>query len=117
MKIFSILGIGFIAGIASGLIGIGGAIIMVPGMIYVLGLSQHMASATSLVVIIPGAIISSLVFHSFGQLDVTLTALFAAGGIVGCWAGSLLMPRVQPIILKRIWAVVALGMAIKMGVD
>lgn len=117
MKNVSIIGIGFIAGMISGLIGVGGAIVMVPGMTYFLGLSQHMASATSLAVIIPGAFISSLVYCSFGQLDLLWAMIFAIGGIIGSLIGSSLMPYIRPLVLKRIWSIVALLMAIKMGVD
>lgn len=117
MKNFTIMSIGFTAGIMSGLIGVGGAIVMIPGMTYFLGMSQHMASATSLTVIIPGAFFSSLVYHSFGQLDVALLALFAVGGMVGSLAGSSIMPHVHPFILKKIWSIVALLMAIKMGIS
>jgi uncharacterized membrane protein YfcA len=109
--------IGFAAGIVSGLIGIGGAIVMVPGMTYILGLTQHMASATSLAVVIPGALVSTAIYHSFGQLDLSLTFLFALGGVVGSLVGSSLMPHIRPIVLKRIWAVVAMLMAIKMGME
>lgn len=115
MEKIKILVIGLIAGIVSGLIGIGGAIVMVPGMTLFIGLSQHMASATSLAVVIPGAMVSTAVYHSFGQLDLSLTALFAIGGVAGSFVGSSLMPHIRAIVLKRIWAVVALLMAIKMG--
>lgn len=117
MKNISTVGIGFTAGILSGLIGIGGGIIMLPGMTYILGMSQHMASATSLAVIVPGAFVSSLVYQSFGQLDLMLAAIFASGGVVGSLIGSSLMPHIRSLVLKRIWSIVALLMAIKMGMD
>lgn len=117
MQKIKTLFIGLAAGIVSGLIGIGGAIVMVPGMTLFLGLSQYMASATSLAVVIPGALVSTAVYNSFGQLDLSLTILFAVGGVVGSFFGSSLMPHVRPIVLKRIWAITALLMAIKMGVD
>lgn len=115
MNRIKVILIGLVAGVVSGLIGIGGAIVLVPGMTYIVGLSQHMASATSLAVIIPGALVSTTVYHSFGQLDISLAALFAIGGIAGSFVGSSLMPHIRAVVLKRIWAVVALLMAIKMG--
>jgi uncharacterized membrane protein YfcA len=86
-------------------------------MTYILGLTQHMASATSLAVVIPGALVSTAIYHSFGKLDSSLTVLFALGGVVGSLVGSSLMPHIRPIVLKRIWAVVAMLMAIKMGME
>lgn len=106
--------IGFAAGIASGLLGIGGAIIMVPGMVYSLGLSQHMANATSLAVVIPGAVVSAAVYRSFGQLDTGLAALFAVGGMAGAYLGSSLLPKVQPAHLRRIFGVLTFALAVRM---
>ena len=109
--------IGFVAGIFSGLFGIGGALIMVPGMVHFLDIQQHNASATSLAVVIPGAFVSAFVYHSFGQLDVALAALFAVGGMAGVFVGSSLMPKIKPQVLKRIFAVLLLLLAVKMGVE
>jgi len=117
MKYGLAIAVGFVAGIASGLIGIGGGILLIPGMVYILGIQQHMAHATSLAVIIPGAIVSALVYHSYGQLDVVLAVMFAVGGMAGSYAGSTIMPKVKPVVLKRLFAVLALLMAVKMGVQ
>ncbi len=107
--------IGVLGGTVGGLLGIGGAIVIVPCLVYFLGLSQHSAHATSLAVIIPGAVMSAFVYNSFGQLDLTLAVLFAIGGMAGAYIGALLLPRVRPAVLKRIFAVLALAMAIRMG--
>jgi len=109
--------IGFAGGVVGGLLGIGGAIILVPLMVSFLGVSQHMAHATSLAVIIPGAVVSALVYKGFGQLDFELAGLFAVGGIFGAFIGASLMPYVKPHILKMIFAVLALSIAIRMGVS
>lgn len=114
---FKTITIGVLAGIVSGLLGIGGAIVMVPCMVHFLKLPQHNAAATSLAVVIPGAVVSAFVYHSFGQLDLPLAATFAAGGIVGAFVGTSLLPKVKPLMLKRIFAVLIFLLAIKMGVD
>lgn len=117
MNIFKAVLIGIVTGVASGLLGIGGAIIMVPCMVYFLGIPQHNAHATSLAVIIPGAVFGSLVYGSYGQLDLKLAALFALGGMVGAYIGSSLMTKVKPVVLRRIFAVFALLLALRMGVQ
>ena len=109
--------IGFAGGVVGGMLGIGGAIVLVPLMVNFLGVSQHMAHATSLAVIIPGAAVSALVYQGFGQLDLKLAGMFAIGGIGGAYIGASLMPYVKPHVLKRIFAVVALALAIRMGVS
>ncbi|MDR3593063.1 MAG: sulfite exporter TauE/SafE family protein [Negativicutes bacterium] len=106
---------GALAGAVGGLLGIGGAIIMVPLMVYYLNFSQHSAHATSLAVIIPGAVMGALVYNSFGQLDLGLAALFAVGGMIGAYIGSSLLPKVKPKMLKRLFAVLALFLSIRMG--
>jgi uncharacterized protein len=108
--------IGFTGGVVGGLLGIGGAIVLVPLMVNFLGVSQHMAHATSLAVIIPGAAVSALVYQGFGQLDFRLAGLFAVGGVGGAYIGASLMPYVKPHVLKRIFALLALSIAIRMGV-
>jgi uncharacterized membrane protein YfcA len=117
MEKYKALLIGFAGGVIGGLLGIGGAIILVPLMVSFLGVSQHMAHATSLAVIIPGAVVSALVYKGFGQLDFGLAGLFAVGGICGAYIGASLMPYVKPHVLKRIFAVLALFLAIRMGVS
>jgi len=108
--------IGGAGGIGAGLIGIGGGIIMVPCMVSFLGLSQHEAHATSLAAIAPLAVISAIVYNSYGNLDVSLAMLFAVGGTVGAYIGSSLMPYIHPSMLKRLLAVICILTALKMGV-
>lgn len=117
MKKHIALLIGFVGGVVGGLLGIGGAIVLVPLMVNFLAVKQHMAHATSLAVIIPGAVVSALVYKGFGQLDFELAGLFAIGGIVGAYIGASLMPYIKPYVLKRIFAVVTLVIAIRMGVS
>lgn len=108
--------IGGAGGIGAGLIGIGGGIIMVPCMVSFLGLSQHEAHATSLAAIAPLAVLSAVVYNSYGNLDISLAMLFAVGGMVGAYIGSSLMPHIHPNILKRLLAVICILTAVKMGV-
>ena len=114
-EIKSIL-IGIAAGIAAGLIGLGGGIIMVPCMISFLGISQHKAQATSLAVIGPLAIISTIVYNSYGNLNIYLACLLSVGGVVGAYIGASLMPYVNKNILRRLLALLCIITAIKMGV-
>ena len=117
MEKLKALAIGFAGGAVGGLLGIGGAIVLVPLMVGYLGVSQHMAHATSLAVIIPGAVVSALVYQGFGQLDLRLAGMFAVGGIMGAYIGASLMPYVKAHVLKRIFAILCLVIAIRMGVS
>lgn len=108
--------IGGVGGACAGLIGIGGGIIMIPGMVLLLDLNQHTAHATSLAAIAPLAVISSVIYSNYGNLNFSLAILFAIGGILGAYIGSSMMPYVKPTILKRILAIACILTAIKMGV-
>ncbi|CQR73140.1 permease [Sporomusa ovata] len=98
------------------MIGIGGGIIMIPGMVLFLGLTQYTAHATSLAAIVPLAVISAMVYSTYGNFNITLAILFALGGMLGAYIGSSLMPYVNPNILKRILAVACIVAAVRMGV-
>ena len=83
------LAIGLLAGVGSGLLGIGGGAIMVPAMVVLLGLSQHVAQGTSLVVIIPTAISGAVTHFRMGNVRLASAAWLSLGGIVGAAAGAL----------------------------
>lgn len=112
-----VLMIGLVAGILSGLLGIGGAVIMVPAMVFLLNKPQHIAQATSLAVIIPTSLAGTLMYQAHGQWDMNVSFLVTFGGIFGGYIGSILMSKINPLISRRIYALMILLIAIKMGVD
>ncbi len=81
---------GVVTGAAAGLLGVGGGTLMVPFLTLVVGLSQHEAEATSLLVVLPTAVVASIVLHRrrVGNLPVALRfgAVGAAGGVLGALA-------------------------------
>ncbi len=92
--------IGLVGGVASGLFGVGGGIIMVPGMAFLLKLDMKIAVGTSLAVIIPTAITGVLKHHQLRQVDWTLAALLMPtailGGLIGPWLTTkLASPELQ----------------------
>jgi uncharacterized membrane protein YfcA len=82
------LAIGLASGLASGVLGIGGGLLMVPGMVLLLGLSQHVAEGTSLLVIIPTATVGTWTHWRNGFVVVRLAIALGIGGIVGALVGS-----------------------------
>lgn len=118
--ILAALGIGLIAGILSGLVGIGGGIIMVPALVLFLNYSQHQAQGTSLAVLtLPVVIIASIYYYhhcqQLGQpIDLRIVGLLAVGFIIGAWGGSKLASLMTDQKLKKIFAIVLLYTAVKM---
>jgi uncharacterized membrane protein YfcA len=80
--------VGAVAGVLSGLLGIGGGAVMVPAMTLLMGLSQHVAQGTSLLVIIPTAISGSITHFRMGNIRLQTAAWLSVGGVVGAVAGA-----------------------------
>ncbi|HIO16490.1 MAG TPA: sulfite exporter TauE/SafE family protein, partial [Flavobacteriales bacterium] len=95
--LFILLAIGICAGIASGFVGIGGGLIIVPALIYFLGLDQHTAQGTSLALMLPPiGILAAMNYHSEQSIEWTYSALIAVTFIVGAWFGSKWSLRLSP---------------------
>lgn len=114
----SLLLIGILAGLLSGLVGVGGGVVMVPLLVLFLGLSQHQAQGTSLAVLaIPVTALAVFNYYKEGQLDFKYAAVIALFFIVGSVLGSKLALGLGQRTLKKIFAVILIGIAIKMLTD
>lgn len=81
--------IGALGGIASGLFGVGGGIVIVPALIYWAGFSQHMATGTSLAVLLPPiGLAAAIEYYRHGNVDVHATIILAASMFAGAWLGA-----------------------------
>lgn len=85
--------IGLAAGVVSGLLGVGGGVVMVPLLVTVVGLTQHKAHATSLAAIVPIAAVGAATFAIAGAVDYAVAALLAIGSLVGAPLGARIMAR------------------------
>ena len=112
--------IGLAAGILSGLVGVGGGIIMVPVLVLFLKYNQHQAQGTSLAVLtLPVVILGFLKYYQECKkmgtpIDLKVVGLLAAGFVIGAYAGSSLAVKIDKDLLKKIFGVVLLYTAIKM---
>jgi uncharacterized protein len=94
---------GLVAGVLSGLLGIGGGAIMVPAMTLLMGLSQHAAQGTSLLVIIPTALSGSMAHFRMGNIRMQTAAWLSVGGIAGAVAGASLALASPDQILRLLF--------------
>jgi len=116
--IITLIIIGLLAGILSGLVGVGGGIIMVPLFVLVLGLTQHNAQGLSLAVMLPPVTFLAVYnYHTSGEggnidwrVALTVSLLFIIGGFLG----SKLALQIDQRILKKIFGVFMLLIAIKL---
>jgi uncharacterized membrane protein YfcA len=97
------------AGLLSGLLGIGGGIVIVPGLIWAAGLDRHTASGTSLVAILPIAIVATVTYAVApgGAFDLEASAIFALGSVLGAVLGARVNALVSERALQLTMAVIA----------
>lgn len=96
---------GVAIGIVSGLLGIGGGVLLVPGLILLFGMSQPEAQGTSLAVLIPPiGIFAALVYYQAGHVRVPVVGALALGIMVGALCGAKLVPYLSPTILRTLFA-------------
>lgn len=99
-----LLCIGLLAGIASGFVGIGGGIIIVPALVFGLGLNQHMAQGTSLAMMIPPiGILSVMSYYKAGQIQLEYAGILALTFVLGAWMGSKWALRINPSVVRLIF--------------
>lgn len=110
-----IIVIGIITGITAGMLGVGGAIIMVPALVFFLGFSQHMAQGTSLAVMLPPiGIVAAYNYWKAGQVDIRIALILAATFIIGSFFGSKLAITIPQHLLKKIFGIVLMIVALRM---
>ena len=102
------IALGFAAGVASGLLGVGGGVIMVPALVLVLGATQHQAHATSLAAIVPIGLVGFAVFALHGEINYAIAGLLVLGAFVGAPLGARAMARVPERPLALVFALVLL---------
>jgi len=109
------LAIGFVAGVMTVLLGIGGGFILVPAMIYLLGMPARVVIGTSLVMILTVSAGTTMI-HALTTraVDIVLAALLLAGGVIGAQYGAVLTTRLKPDYLRLALAVIILLVALRM---
>ena len=113
--ILILLLIGVAAGFASGFVGVGGGIIIVPALVFFLGYSQHMAQGTSLALMLPP--IGLLGFYNYyksGNTNVTAAAIIAVAFVLGAYFGSKLSMSMDQRVVKKIFGGVMMLAAAKL---
>jgi len=109
------LALGFVAGIMTVLLGVGGGFILIPAMIYILGMAARVVVGTSLVMILAVSAWSTMIHAMTTQaVDIVLAALLLAGGVIGAQYGAVLATRLKPDLLRLALAGIILLVALRM---
>lgn len=107
--------IGLTAGMLSGLVGVGGGIIIVPALVFFLGFTQHQAQGTSLgLLMFPVGILAVLSYYQKGHIDFRIVFIMAAAFVAGGFMGAKLALVLPQDTLKKIFAILLLYTAIRM---
>jgi uncharacterized membrane protein YfcA len=107
--------IGLVAGTLSGLIGIGGAIIIIPALVLFLGMNQYGAQGTSLAtMLLPIGLLAAINYYKEGALNIKYAAVIAVAFFVGGYLGSKVALDIPETILRKVFAATLLVIAIKM---
>ncbi len=107
--------IGLLAGLFSGLMGVGGGIVMIPLMVFALGFTQHEAQGTSLAVLaVPVTLIAAVNYYNAGHVNWKYAGIIALTFIIGAYFVSKFAISIDQNILKKVFGVVMLIVAVKL---
>ena len=113
--ILIIIMVGLAAGMLSGLVGVGGGIIIVPSLVYFIGFSQKTAQGTSLAMImLPVGIFGVMQYYKQGHVDFKIVGLLAIGFLAGSFFGSKIALSISQETLKKVFAILMIVIAVKM---
>ena len=104
--------IGLFAGAISGLIGIGGGIVIVPALIYLFGFSQHAAQGTTLAMMIPPiGILAALAYYKQGHVNLLVAGLICVGFVLGGYLGAKVAIGFPEVVLRKVFGTCLLVIA------
>jgi uncharacterized membrane protein YfcA len=107
--------LGLVAGVLSGIIGIGGGVIIVPALVFLFGLSQHQAQGTTLALLVPPiGILAAWTYYKAGYVNLEIAAFVCLGFVLGGLIGARIATAVPDVVLERIFGVVLLLISLKM---
>jgi len=98
--------VGFAAGMLSGLVGVGGGIIVVPALVFFLGFSQNEAQGTSLgLLLLPVGILAVINYYNKGFIDLKVVGIMSIAFVAGGWLGSKLALTIPQETVRKIFAI------------
>ncbi|MFP4557390.1 MAG: sulfite exporter TauE/SafE family protein [Bacteroidales bacterium] len=110
--------IGLLAGFTGGALGLGGGIIIIPALVFIMGFTQHQAQGTSLAVIVfPVAFLGAFNYYRAGHVNVKYVLILALAFLVGSYLGSLMSINLPEKILKKVFGIAILLLSLKMIFD
>ena len=107
--------LGLIAGVFSGVFGLGGGVVLVPALIFMFGFTQHQAQGTTLAMMIPPiGLLAAMKYYSSGNVNVKVAAIMCCGFFIGGYFGARFIDKIPDLLLKRIFGGFLLLVSLKM---
>ncbi|HYT84555.1 MAG TPA: sulfite exporter TauE/SafE family protein [Gemmatimonadales bacterium] len=107
--------LGLVAGVVSGLFGVGGAIVIIPGLVLIAKLPQHTAHGTSLAaLLLPVGLLGALEYYKRGQVNIAFAAVVAVGLLIGAYFGAKLAGTMSDVMLRRAFGVFLLIVSVRL---
>lgn len=107
--------LGLVAGFLSGLIGIGGGVIIVPSLVFLFGFSQHEAQGTTLGLLVPPiGILAAWTYYQQGYFNLKVAILICLGFLIGGLLGAKLATGLSNVMLEKVFGVALLLISLKM---
>ena len=107
--------IGLLSGILAGVFGVGGAILVIPALVFILGLTQHEAQGTSLAFMLPPVgILATWNYWKAGHVNWKFALILSVAFVVGAYFGSQLSINISDKMLRRVFGILMIVVAIKM---
>lgn len=115
MTVVALILLGLIAGAASGLLGIGGALILIPALVYLLGFNQHMAQGTTLALMVPPiGFLAAWTYYKQGYVDIKVAGIICLGFVVGSFIGAQWATAIPRGILRKMFGFLLLMISLHM---
>lgn len=107
--------LGLTAGVVSGLFGVGGAIVIIPGLVLITKMPQHTAHGTSLAaLLLPVGLLGTLEYYKRGQVNIAFAAVVACGLLVGAYFGARVAGSMSDVMLRKAFGVFLLIVSMKL---
>ncbi len=107
--------LGLFGGTVSGVFGIGGAVVIIPILVYLFGMGQHQAQGTTLALMVPPiGILAALKYYQAGHVNLQIALFVCLGFFLGAFFGAGIAIQLPSPIMKKLFGVLLLGIALKM---
>lgn len=112
--VLKLIGIGFITGIINGLFGSGGGTIVVPALVFLVGIEDFKAHATAISIILPLSIISTIIYLKSNVIKLDISLMVTLGGLIGSFIGAKFLKKVPNLILRKTFGIIIIITALRM---